>query len=72
MALISINDPGVFADIYQHCHLEDEQMSLDTKKHVLHTFSQWYHDNNDTLDFIPHNNDHREAATLLLSFITLY
>jgi hypothetical protein len=72
MALISINNPGVFADIYQYCHLEDKQMSLDTEKHGLRTFSQWYHDNNDTLNFIPHNNDHCKAAMLLLSFITLY
>jgi hypothetical protein len=39
MALISINDSGVFADVYQYCHLEDEQMSLDIEKKALHTFS---------------------------------
>jgi hypothetical protein len=72
MALISINDPGVFTDVYRYRHLEDEQMALDVEKRGLRTFSQWYHNNNDTLDFLPHNNDHREASTLLLSFILLY
>jgi hypothetical protein len=72
MALISINDPGVFADVYRCRHLENEQMVLDAEKWGLCTFSQWYHNNNNTMDFLPHNNDHREAATLLLSFISLH
>jgi hypothetical protein len=72
MALISINDPGVFADVYQYHHLEDEQMNLDMEKRALHTFSQWYYNNNDTLDFTPYMDDHRKAAKLLLSFITLH
>jgi hypothetical protein len=72
MALISINDPGVFADIYRYRHLEDEQGALDVEKRGLRTFSQWYHNNNDTLDFLPHNQDHHEASTLLLSFIALH
>jgi hypothetical protein len=72
MALISINDPGVYADVYRYRHLEDEQVALDVEKRGLRTFSQWYHDNNDTLDFLPHNQDHREASTLLLSFIALH
>jgi hypothetical protein len=32
MALISINDPGVFADVYRYRHLEDEQVALDVEK----------------------------------------
>jgi hypothetical protein len=72
MALISINNLGVFVDVYRYRHLEDEQMVLDTEKQGLRTFSQWYHNNNDTMDFLPHNNDHREACTLLLSFILLH
>jgi hypothetical protein len=39
MALISINDPGVFADVYWYHHLEDEQMSLDMEKRALCIFS---------------------------------
>jgi hypothetical protein len=47
-------------------------MVLDAEKRGLRTFSQWYHNNNDTMDFLPHNNNHREASTLLLSFISLH
>ena len=46
----------------------EEQRILDNTKHMLHTFNRWYRDNNDTLDFTPHNDDHCEACKLLLSF----
>src|SRR5947208_9693925 len=72
MALISINDPGVFADVYCYRHLEDKQRSLDTTKQGLRSFRRWYEDNNDTLDFIPHTDDHREACHLLMSFKAHY
>jgi hypothetical protein len=32
MALISINDLGVFTDVYRYRHLEDEQVALDMEK----------------------------------------
>jgi hypothetical protein len=72
MALISINDPGVFADVYHYRHLEDKQRILDTKKCGLQSFHRWYEDNNDTLDFMPHTNDHQEACSLLMSFNVHY
>jgi hypothetical protein len=72
MALISINDPGVFADVYRYHHLEDKQRILDTKKYALQSFHRWYKDNNNTIDFIPHNDDHQKACSLLLLFNTHY
>jgi hypothetical protein len=59
-------------DVYYYHHLKDKQMSLDVKKWALCTFSQWYYDNNNTLDFTPHNNNHHKASQLLLSFIALH
>jgi hypothetical protein len=47
-------------------------MSLDAEKWVLYTFSQWYYNNNNTLNFTPYTDDYCKAAKLLLLFITLY
>ena len=72
MSLISINDPGVFADVYRYRHLVDQQRILDIRKRGLRSFHTWYNDNRDTLDFVSHNQDHTEASKLLLSFHAHY
>ena len=72
MSLISINDPGVFTDVYCYCHLVDQQYILDVRKRGLRSFHTWYNDNRDTLDFVLHNQDHTEASKLLLSFHAHY
>ena len=72
MSLISINNPGVFADIYHYCHLVDQQHILDARKRGLQSFHTCYNNNCDTLDFMSHNLKHTKASNLLLSFHAHY